>query len=67
VNLECLEDLLLLRRDLGLMTQEDIHDNSEYETDTEEMTEEILQLLMKHDRKFYDNYERDHREELLPL
>ena len=50
--------------DLGLMAQEDIDDDSECETNTEEMTgEEILQLLMKHDREFLDKYEREHREE----
>ena len=62
--LECLEGLLPFRPDLGLMTQEDIHDNSEYETNTEEMTgEEIIQLLMKHDWKFHDKFVREHREE----
>jgi hypothetical protein len=44
--------------DLGLMAQEDIDADSECETNTEEMTEEeILQLLIKHDREFLDKYE----------
>ena len=47
--------------DLGLMAQEDIDDDSECETNSEEMTgEEILQLLMKRDREFLDKYEREH-------
>jgi hypothetical protein len=56
VYLECVEGLLPFRPDLGLLTQEDIHDNSEYETNNEEMTgEKISQLFMKHDRKFHDS------------
>jgi hypothetical protein len=50
--------------DLALMAQEYIDDDSECGTNTEEMTgEEILQLLMKHDREFLDKYEREHRKE----
>ena len=45
------------------MAQEDIDDDSECGTNTEEMTgEQILQLPMKHDREFLNKYEREHRE-----